>query len=58
MNFNPLLEWISELIDGLVILFILATVMNTNCFQPIEWSLTIIALSFGLFVKVVAGVTR
>ena len=58
MNTLPLLDWMSEAIEGVVIIFILVSVMKTNCFQPLEWGLTITALSFSLFVKFIATITR
>ena len=57
MNFKNFLEWISEAIDGLIILVILLNALNTNCFQPMDWGLTITALSFSLFVKIVVNLT-
>ncbi len=58
MNLTPLLDWISEVITGLVIIFILINAINTNCFQPLDWGLTIMALSFGLFVKTISNLTK
>ena len=58
MDLNPLLEWISEAITGLVIIFVLINAVNTNCFQPVDWGLTIVALSFSLFVRMIANITR
>ena len=58
ININYLLDWISEIITGLVIIFVLINAVNTNCFQTIEWGLTLIALMFSLFVRIIAGLTR
>lgn len=57
MDFKNFLEWISEAIDGLIILVILLNALNTNCFQPLDGGLIITALSFSLFVKIVVSVT-
>lgn len=54
MNLNALLEWLSELITGLVIIFVLINALRTNCFQPTDWILTAVALAFALFVHLVA----
>ena len=58
MNLIPLLDWLSELITGLVIIFILVNAIKTNCFQPLDWGLTVTALLFGLFVKIIANLTK
>ena len=41
-----LLEWLSELITGLVIIFVLINGIKTSCFQPIDWALTASSLFF------------
>jgi len=32
--------------------------MNTNCFQPFDWGLTIVALLFAMFVKIISSITK
>ncbi|MBU0457784.1 MAG: hypothetical protein ABH824_07775 [Nanoarchaeota archaeon] len=58
MNFKPLLEWMSDITTGLVILFVLVNAVNTNCFQPLDWGLTVIALSLSLFVRIIINITK
>jgi len=53
-----LLEWLSELITGLVIIFVLINGIKTSCFQPIDWALTASSLFFALFVKIIANITK
>ncbi len=58
MKYNLLLEWISDIITSLVIIFVLINAVNTNCFQSIDWGLTITALSFSMFVRVISNLTK
>jgi len=58
MNLIPLLEWLSDLITGLIIVFVLINAIKTDCFQTIDWALTAAALFFGLFVRVIAQWTK
>lgn len=57
MNTNALLEWLSQLITGLVIIYVLINALKTNCFQPNDWILTAAALFFALFVQVISKYT-
>ncbi len=58
MNTNALLEWLSQLITGLVIIFVLINALKTNCFQPQDWILTALALFFALLVQFISKYTQ
>jgi len=52
------LEWLSDVITGIVIIFVLFNALNTNCFQPLDWGLTVISLSFSLAVRVISNMAK
>ncbi len=58
MRIEYWLDWISDLITGLVILFILVSAINTACFKVLDWTLTLTALSFSVFVKIISNLTK
>lgn len=52
------LEWLSDAIIGIVIIFVLFNALNTNCFQPLDWGLTAISLSFSMAVRIISNMAR
>lgn len=58
MKTEYLLDWISNLINGLIIIFLLVSAINTACFKAFEWGLTLTALSFSVFVKIISNLTK
>lgn len=58
MTTGALLNWMSEAITGLVIIFTLINALKTACFSSLEWGLTAVALLFALFVKIIADITE
>jgi len=51
-----LLNWMSELITGIVIVFTLINAIKSDCFSSLDWGLTAASLVFALFVKIIADV--
>jgi len=55
---NYILEWMSELINGLILIFIIINVSNTSCFNTFEWVVTTIGLGFSIFVKFIIRIEQ
>lgn len=55
---NILLDWLAQLINSLILIFILISAINTECFGVFEWGITAIGLAFALFVKIISTLTK
>ena len=51
-----LLNWMSDAITGLVVIFTLINAIKNGCFSSFDWALTAVSLLFALFVKMIADV--
>lgn len=48
------LEIYSEIVNWSVLVFILTRVINTDCFNKLDWGLTAVALLFSYFVRYIS----
>lgn len=55
---NILLDWLAQLINSLILIFVLISALNTQCFGEFEWMITAIGLGFALFVKIISALTK
>lgn len=55
---NVLLDWLAQLINSLILIFVLISAINTECFGISEWGITSVGLGFALFVKIVSTLTK